>query len=176
MRLRSVLWALTAMTVGFVGARFLVRAPAPGPVAERPTIDASKLAFSGLDGSPVPLSQWNGNVVLLNFWATWCAPCREEMPAFQQLREKHRSRGFEVVGVAVEDLPDKVSEFRSENGIGYPLLLAGPEAPRVMRQLGNTMGVLPFSMLLDRDGKPVRSKIGVLAEKELEDWISRELR
>jgi thiol-disulfide isomerase/thioredoxin len=174
-RLRSVIWALFAMAVGFVSARFIVPAPKPEP-PQLTTVETSQLSFSSLEGSPVPLAQWQGEVVLLNFWATWCAPCREELPLFQQTREKYRARGFEVLGIAVEDQAEKVRAFRADNGITYPILLSGTDAPQLMRQLGNTLGALPFSLLLDRKGKIVRSKIGVLARQELEDWINQALR
>lgn len=179
LRLRSVLWALSAMTVGFLGARFIVMPPSPPgrepllPTAA--TVEPVQLAFSSLEGGTASLGQWKGEVVLLNFWASWCAPCREEMPLFQRLREQYRVRGFEVVGVAVEDQPEKVRAFRQDQGITYPLLMAGTDAPQLMRQLGNTMAVLPFSLLLDRQGRIAHSKIGVLTQKELESWIAQKL-
>lgn len=174
-RLRSVAWALFAMAAGFLAARLIV--PLPGPeTPPLPDVEISRLSFTSLDGSAVPLTQWQGEVLLLNFWATWCPPCREEMPLFQQMREAYRARGFEVLGVAVEDQAEKVRAFRSDNGITYPILLSGPDAPQLMRRLGNTIGALPYSLLVDRKGKVVRSKIGLLSSKELESWIKHELR
>lgn len=120
-----------------------------------------------LDGRQQTLDQWRGKVLVVNFWATWCAPCREEIPAFVRLQEKYRTDGLQFVGIAI-DQPEKVQAFSREFGINYPLLLGGIDTIEISRQAGNRIGALPFTLVLDRNGRIVSRKLGKARETELE--------
>lgn len=98
------------------------------------------------------VSEWDGKALLINFWATWCAPCRKEIPAFLKARQRYHSQGFEIIGIAL-DLPDMVSEFASEIGIDYPLLYGQQNATEIAQQYGNILGTLPYSIFIDSNGK-----------------------
>ena len=139
----------------------------PGAVAER--VYAARLP--DLKGAPQALEQWRGRVLVVNFWATWCAPCREEIPGFVRLQARHGARGLQFVGIAI-DQPDKVAQFAREFQINYPLLIAGGlETMELLRQTGNRAGVLPYTLVLDREGRVVSREPGGLKEPRLEGLI-----
>jgi thiol-disulfide isomerase/thioredoxin len=126
---------------------------------------ASRL--SDLKGGVQPLAQWRGQVLVVNFWATWCAPCRKEIPGFVRLQQRYGARGLTFVGIAI-DQPDKVAEFAREFQINYPLLIGGLETLELLRQVGNRAGVLPYTLVIDRGGKLVSREPGGLKEARLE--------
>ena len=117
------------------------------------------------------LGQWRGRVLVVNFWATWCAPCREEIPGFVRLQERHGARGLQFVGIAI-DQPGKVAEFAREFGINYPLLIGGMESLDLLRQAGNRQAVLPYTLVIDRSGKLVSRQPGGLKESRLEELVT----
>ena len=123
-----------------------------------------------LKGGKQALDSWHGRVLVVNFWATWCAPCREEIPEFVRMQDRYGARGLQFVGVAI-DVPDKVGEFAREFGINYPLLLAGVETMALMRESGNRAGVLPYTLVLDRQGNIAARHPGGLKEASLEAII-----
>ncbi|UXI68795.1 TlpA family protein disulfide reductase [Tahibacter amnicola] len=132
------------------------------------------LSLLQLDGSTTELAQWDGKVVLLNFWATWCAPCREEMPALDKFQQAWSPKGVQVVGLALDDAAS-VKEFLAGTPVAYPIVLPPPSAPQVATQFGNTYGVLPFSVLIGRDGRIVATRPGALKQEFLEEWIAPHL-
>lgn len=129
-----------------------------------------KARLADVKGASGSLEQWRGSVLVVNYWATWCAPCREEIPVFVRLQERYGSRGLQFVGIAI-DQPDKVAEFAREFGINYPLLLGGVEAIELLRQVGNRAGVLPYTLVIDRKGNLVSRESGGLKEARLERLI-----
>jgi len=120
-------------------------------------------------GAPT-LEQWRGRVLVVNFWATWCAPCREEIPVFVRLQERHGPRGLQFVGIAF-DQPDKVADFAREFRVNYPLLLGGLDTMELLREAGNRAGVLPYTLVIDRQGKVVSREPGGLKEGRLEGLV-----
>jgi len=147
------------------GSRGSAADPVSGPKAAVEQVYASRLA--DLKGVTQPLAQWRGQVVVVNFWATWCAPCREEIPGFVRLQERYGARGLTFVGIAI-DQPDKVAEFAREFRINYPLLIGGMETLELLRQVGNKAGVLPYTLIIDRTGHLVTREPGGLKESRLE--------
>lgn len=128
--------------------------------------DLASARFTTPDGRPAQLSAWRGKVVVVNFWASWCAPCREEMPMLESLRQRYRARGLEVVGVALEQ-PVDAQNFASSVGISYPVLIGDADTATLMRSLGNASGGLPYTVVLDRQGKVVARLLGRLSEATL---------
>ncbi len=126
--------------------------------------------FTDMDGRLQPLSQWRGKVLVVNFWATWCAPCREEIPGFVRLQEKYRDRGLQFVGIAI-DQRDKVQAFAREFGMNYPVLLGGIDSVEMSRQTGNRVGALPYTLLFDRTGRIAGRQLGRLKESKLDGMI-----
>jgi peroxiredoxin len=122
-----------------------------------------------LEGNPVSLSDYRGQVVLLNFWATWCAPCRVEMPTFQSYFELYQSQDFVVLGVDFDEPEDRVRQFGQELGIGFPLLLdPGGE----VQALYNIRGY-PSSVFIRPDGTIGVIHIGIMVESQLENYLTQ---
>jgi len=148
------------------GATVVDRTLSPAAIAAR--VYAVRLA--DLKGVSQDMEQWRGQVLVVNFWATWCAPCREEIPGFVRLQARYGSRGLRIVGIAI-DQPDKVAEFAREYHVNYPLLLSGLEAMDLLRQAGNRAGVLPYTLVIDRNGHLVGREPGGLKQARLESII-----
>ncbi|MGB5279715.1 MAG: TlpA disulfide reductase family protein [Arenicellales bacterium] len=133
-----------------------------------------QIQLPDLNGKEQSVSQWQGKVLLINFWATWCPPCREEIPVFLSLRNKFSSAGFEVVGVSI-DYVNKVKQYRDSMQINYPLLDGEEKGMAIMLALGSPSGGLPFSVLYDRNGNAVHSKSGPYEQQELQSLIEKYL-
>jgi len=112
------------------------------------------------------MSQWRGKVLVVNFWATWCTPCRKEIPDLMRINRKYAANGVITVGIAIDNVT-KVREFADEIGIDYVLLIGGVETLGLSKDLGNSAGVLPFTVLLDRGGKIAYLHAGVVTETAL---------
>ncbi len=104
-----------------------------------------------LEGRKRSISEWDGKVILLNFWATWCPPCRREMPAFIKLQEKYGKQGFQVIGIAI-DQKDLAEQFADSIGVNYPILAGQLEATEITKRYGNHFGQLPYTVFIDRKG------------------------
>lgn len=152
----------------WTGVRLLSGGAAPEPTIVSP-LDA--MTFPDLAGKPRRIAEWRGKVVAVNFWATWCAPCREEIPLFMEVRRERASQGFEVVGIAIDNA-EKVAEYARNAAISYPVLIADGSGLDLIRKLGNASGGLPYTAFLDRGGRPVRSKLGALKRTELEGLLA----
>ncbi|HEY4316466.1 MAG TPA: TlpA disulfide reductase family protein [Herbaspirillum sp.] len=112
-----------------------------------------------LGGQPQPLSKWQGKPLLINFWASWCGPCVEEMPELVALH--HEKPDLQIIGIGV-DTADKLNEFAAKLKIDYPLYVGGSNAIGIMRDLGNAVGGLPFTLLVGADGTIRKTYIGAL--------------
>jgi thiol-disulfide isomerase/thioredoxin len=123
--------------------------------------------LNDVKGDAQTLESWRGRILVINFWATWCAPCREEIPMFVRMQDRYRGQGLQFVGIAF-DQPEKVSEFAREFGINYPLLIGGLDTMALMRETGNRVGVLPFTLVMDRHGTVSSRHPGGLKEAKLE--------
>ena len=126
--------------------------------------------FADTSGERHALAEFQGKVVVVNFWATWCVPCREEMPAFAHLHERWKTRGVQFVGLADDD-PGKVERFGRELRIPYPLWVGSESAGALSRRLGNRLGVLPHTVVIDGGGRPVLQKVGPYTEGELDEKL-----
>ena len=128
--------------------------------------------FSLMDvsGQRRHVSEWKGKVLAINFWATWCPPCLEEIPHFIKLQDKYGQQGLQFLGIALESV-DKVKKFASEIGINYPLLVGEQEVIKLGTKFGNTMGGLPYTVILDRNGHISFIKMGPLSASEAEQVI-----
>lgn len=122
-------------------------------------------------GQPHPLAQWRGQVLLVNFWATWCAPCREEMPDLSAMAEDYKDKGLHIVGIGTDDLA-KTREYALHHPVAYPLLAADLQGMTLAEALGNTQSVLPFSALIDAQGKVVKTYVGRINRGAVEQEVS----
>jgi thiol-disulfide isomerase/thioredoxin len=124
------------------------------------------------EGRQQALAQWRGKVLVVNFWATWCAPCREEMPQFVATQSRDGAKGVQFVGIAVDD-PEKVRAFVKQVGLNYPALIGGYGAIELSRRLGNDLAALPFTIVLDRAGRVAHTQLGPLKPAKLNDLLGR---
>lgn len=164
-----------ALILGATGAAALALGALVGALGIQSSSGAGKLlssSFPDLTGRRRRLSEWQGRVVLFNFWATWCAPCREEIPILDALGQKY---DFSVVGIGI-DSASKMREFVVNYGVRYEMLVAGAEAVELMKETGNPAGGLPFSLILDRSGRIAHRKLGALDQRELEGIVTPLLR
>jgi thiol-disulfide isomerase/thioredoxin len=145
-----------------------------GPLAVQSSSGAAELlgaTFRDLNGRPRRLVDWRGQVLVCNFWATWCAPCLAEMPLLDGLRQKERLKGVEIVGIGI-DHAAKIREFAAKLDISYPLLVADADTIELTRRLGNRAGGLPYTVVLDRRGSLAFQKVGPVVEGELEQVLA----
>ena len=163
---RKLLYFLALILAAVAGIWLALSRYAPGtaPASAKAVWQSS---FPDLQGRPQALAQWHGQVVVLNFWASWCAPCREEMPDFAELRSRYRASGVEFVGIAI-DSPDRVAQFLQRQPVDYPILVGEGAAHDLARQLGNAGGALPYTIVLDRDGKVALAHLGRLPRATLD--------
>jgi thiol-disulfide isomerase/thioredoxin len=159
--------AALALAAGLYLALTLRTAP-----VDRGTLSALTLAqFPTLAGNSAKIAGWRGKVMVVNFWASWCPPCREEIPGLVRAQAKYAVNGVQIVGIAV-DSAAKSREAAAELGIDYPVLIAGLETVDLLRRLGNRAGGLPYTVILDRQGELVATHLGVLTEPQLDRLLA----
>lgn len=164
--LDTVLWIAV---LGFLGFRVWPQLGAAIGIGGRGT-DAPDFTLQTLDGETVSLAGLQGEVVLVNFWATWCPPCRAEMPGFQRVYEAKRDRGFTIVGLSTDvGGRARVDAFLAEHGITYPVAMANS---RVVQDFGGA-NLLPTSYLIDRQGRIRHTVKGFFAEPALAQAVER---
>jgi thiol-disulfide isomerase/thioredoxin len=129
------------------------------------------LSLPDLDGRQHPLNGYHGHRVLLNFWASWCGPCLDEMPALARMQSKFGEKGPIVVGVAMDD-PVRVRAFLSAHPQNFPILLGQMSPPSTSLQMGDTQDALPYSVLIDADGRVLATHFGALPPTALERWMT----
>lgn len=169
---RRLLLAATAAGAGLagVGAAWWrmqgTQAPAPTPPVEGFWANQ----FDTPDGGKLALQSFQGRPLLINFWATWCAPCVEELPLINDFFVKNRSNGWQVIGLAVDKLAP-VQGFLQKMPLAFPVGMAGLGGAELSRGLGNLVGGLPFSVVFGRDGMVLQRKMGRLTPADLDSWL-----
>lgn len=143
----ATLAAVAAIAAG-IGVRRLLQ---PGNSEPPKTLALQQLVLPDLDGIPQSFTQWAGRILVANFWATWCGPCREEIPVLVSAQSKYASKNVQLVGISI-DTVDKIKKFIPPFNINYPLVVGGLESIELMRSLGNQAGGLPFTVVVAPDG------------------------
>ena len=170
--LALVVVAVVAATMLYFGFHLAQRSRAGAPAILGRSTPAPDFTLERLDGGSMKLSDLRGKAVLLNFWATWCGPCKIETPWLVELQSQYASQGLQVVGVAMDDSgKDEIAKFAKDMGVNYPVLL-GKEA------VGDAYGgvpALPETFFIGRDGKIVDRIIGLKGRAEIEDSIKKAL-
>ena len=146
----------------YVGVKKYTPAPVTG--AESATFFAS--TFPDARGAPVPMNQYQGKPVLINFWATWCPPCVDEMPELDELQKEFGNARVQIIGIGIDSAAN-IAEFSQKHNIDYPLVVAGAGGTELSRQFGNKAGGLPFTILLDGKGRVNKQYLGRIKLNEL---------
>jgi peroxiredoxin len=133
---------------------------------------APDFSLQDLDGHPLGLSSYRGKVVLLDFWATWCGPCRDEIPHFVEIQDKYREQGLQMIGISMDDGPKPVREFYQQFKMNYPVALGNA---KLAEAYGGVLG-LPVAFLIGRDGRVASKYIGAVQMPTLEQAIESLLR
>ena len=173
---RPLVWVAIAGTIVFAaltGYRLTTIGARPEKMAApvtAPGLSVFELTLTDLNGKTQNLAQWRGKVLIVNYWATWCHPCREEMPGFSRLQDKYRDKGIQFVGISI-DTVDKIIEFQKTTPVNYPLLIGDISIMESSAKLGNTRQALPFTAVFDREGRLSATKLGRLSEPELEGQL-----
>ncbi len=123
-----------------------------------------------LQGENQEVSQWLGEVMVVNFWATWCTPCREEIPEFIEAQKKYGEQGLIFIGIAI-DQADKVKMFSQEFGINYPVLVGSFDTWSLLEAAGNRHSALPYTVVINRSGELVENYLGRVDLKKLEKIV-----
>ncbi len=162
MRQRLLLTFALAMIIGGLGwFAFLLTEQGPG---------LPSFSFPDLEQSTRTSSEWQGKVLVVNFWATWCVPCLREMPRFVEMQKRYAEQGLQIVAISIDD-PQTVREFAAEHKPNFPLLLGGEEAITLAKQMGNRITALPFTVIYDRQGNARYAKAGEISREILEQQL-----
>lgn len=165
--------AALAITTGFM-LRTQLMGGSPSVLSSEASQQGAKAIFAAnlpdLQGENQIVSQWLGNVIVVNFWATWCTPCREEIPEFIEIQEKFRDQGLVFVGIAI-DQADKVKMFSQEFGINYPVLVGSLNTWSLLEAAGNRQSALPYTVVINRSGEIVETYLGRVNQKKLEKAV-----
>lgn len=166
------------LILGTVAAAAAVAGGVAGVLALQSRTGTAELLsarFPDLSGQSRRLSDWQGRALLCNFWASWCAPCREELPLLDAAHREYAANGLQIVGIAI-DRAENVHEYLKSIKIGYPVLIAEGSAINLMRRLGNRNGALPFTVTVDRAGRMRQRKLGAYSAAELNAELAALLR
>ncbi|MFM8462858.1 MAG: TlpA disulfide reductase family protein [Burkholderiaceae bacterium] len=144
-----------------IGIYFGVKRLQPSAPADTAVAALMQVSMKDSGGKQRKMSEWQGKVLLLNFWATWCPPCVSEMPELVALQNELAGKNLQVVGIGI-DSPSNIREFAEKHQITYPLLLGGLEGSELSRQFGNQSGGLPFTILIGPDGSVRQTYMGRL--------------
>lgn len=149
--------------------------PLPAMAVDSGALFAANLVDQ--DGKPVALASLRGKPVLVNFWARWCPPCRKEIPDLAASQARYKDKGLVVVGIAIEDVAgaEKVRDFAKAYGMDYTILLGGDQGLSLLRALGNESAALPYTLVLNRSGQIVATRLGVMKKPEMEAAIEKAL-
>jgi len=126
--------------------------------------------FPDEKGQPQSLKNYAGKIVVLNFWATWCEPCREEMPELSNLYNTYQNRNLVVLGIAVDDVA-AISNFVKETKVSYPLFAADMQGMEIATSLGNNKSVLPYTVIIKADGSVAKTYFGRVTQQLLEKTL-----
>ncbi len=166
---RRWLYGAVAALAGLGGAGLALRKFGLNEVDEASLAALWGMTFETPDGARLSLSVFRGRPLLINFWATWCPPCVEELPLLDSFYRENKSNGWQVVGLAVDRL-EPVQAFLARQSLGFPMALAGMTGISLSRSMGNLGGGLPFTLVLGVNGAMLDRKIGKVSPQDLARW------
>jgi thiol-disulfide isomerase/thioredoxin len=130
--------------------------------------------WQGPENQDIAMNRFQGQALVVNFWATWCPPCVEEMPLLDAFYRENRDKRWQMIGLAI-DQPSRVRQFLNQYPVSYPIALAGLDGSELMRALGNEAGALPYTVVLNAKGEVHSTRLGRLSEAEIKAWAEIKL-
>ena len=168
---RIIIYAIVALCL--LGIYVAGRRASSKPKASASGNSAPDFTLTDIDGKKLSLSDYKGKVVLLDFWATWCTPCGEEIPHFVEMQQKYGSQGFQVVGISMDDDAKPVRDFYQKYKMNYPVAVGDD---KLAQNFGGVMG-LPVNIVIDREGRIVTKYLGAtdtsVFDKAVEDLLAK---
>ena len=148
------------------------QSPAANPIPTLTPEQALAISLNDLNGKSHALADWRGKVVLVNFWATWCPPCREEVPLLVKMQAKYAAQGLQIVGIATDEQSEQdVRSFVKKMVVNYPILMSDNQSAEIVNAFGGNFIGLPETIVLNRDGSVFKTHTGELEPKEAEDLV-----
>jgi thiol-disulfide isomerase/thioredoxin len=169
MNKRNLLTGGVAIAAGLAGAGWAWWRLQPHDMADGAVDALWAEQWLNPQGQPVQMQAFRGSPLLVNFWATWCPPCVKELPMLNAFYREQRARGWQVLGLAVDQVAP-VKQFLQRMPLDFPVAMAGLAGVDLSKQLGNTGGGLPFTIVLDRRGAVAHRKVGQVSEDDLRAW------
>ena len=165
--MKRKIWLLGVVAIAFTGLGIYASLDPSQPPSQASSIAALLTqSLPDINGQPQNLGQWKKRKLIVNFWATWCAPCVQEMPELSALQSEITSKNIQIIGVGIDNAAN-ITQFSTKHQINYPLYVAGPEAVTLLSQFGNPAGGLPFTLLIGEDGQIKRTYLGRLRLEQL---------
>jgi thiol-disulfide isomerase/thioredoxin len=158
--------ALVALAAGLAVQKF-IREPVENPAPVQQALDFN---FPDVNDNMLAISAWRGKVLVINFWATWCAPCLQEIPEFMKLQAEYQDRGLQFVGVAIDE-KQPVQAYLQKVGINYPVMVAGDAGIALSQQLGNVINAVPFTLMVNKSGQVVHRQPGELSNEQILEYV-----
>ena len=158
--------AVIALIAG-MGVRGLISAP----MNQSSQTPLPEFSLPDLSGKQHSLSEWQGRVRVINFWATWCPPCLKEMPEFTALQSQYSDKGLQFLGIALDD-PEPVKEFIATHKINYPILMGQDQGTKIAHDLGNLVDTVPFTVIVNKKGQIVKRQMGELTGEQLMEIVT----
>ena len=166
-KLIFVLLLVAAGVAAWLGSAHLWQSGGQGGLTGEGERTLPAFAFPDLDERQRQSGEWAGKILVINFWATWCPPCREEMPLLVDIQKAYEQKGVQVIGIAIDD-PGMVRDFADVYGINFPVLIGSTDAIKLANRLGNRFDSLPFTAIFDGAGETVYVQAGRLTRQRLE--------
>lgn len=162
--IRTIILLTIVIIVGISG---FIAYNAPDDILPERRFDFSLI---DLDRNNRNISEWDGKILVINFWATWCPPCIKEIPMFMELQTKYADNGLQFIGISLDNSRQQVLDFVKIHGINYPIL-GGDETFTVTQKFGNTSGAIPFTVIINRNGYIVSRYLGEMSQHKAQELI-----
>jgi peroxiredoxin len=151
--------------IGGLSVRNLLFSPVANAQPEHQYL-LPEFSLPDLSGKQRSIKEWQGKVLVINFWATWCPPCLKEMPEFEAMQNEYSSKGLQFMGIALDD-PEPAKEFITKKKINYPILIGQDQGTKLAYSFGNIVNTVPFTVIVDTKGAIVKRQMGTLTKEEL---------